>query len=79
LYIHDLPNCLETTNARLFADDTTLSATGSTVDEVETKLNHDLANVDQWLIANKLTLNEGKTEFLIIGSRNECHFFNRVP
>ncbi|CAB3979722.1 Hypothetical predicted protein [Paramuricea clavata] len=60
LYINYLPNCLETTKARLFADDTTLSATGSTVDEIETKLNHDLVNVDQWLVANKLTLNEGK-------------------
>ena len=65
LYINDLPNCLETTNARLFADDTT----GLNTVEVEAKLNHDLLNVDQWLKANKLTLNEGKTEFMIIGSR----------
>jgi hypothetical protein len=72
-----LPNCLETTKARLFADDTTLSATGSTVDEVETKLNHDLVNVDQWLIENKLTLNEGKTEFIIIRSRQRVPSFEK--
>ena len=74
---NDLSNCLETTKARLFADDTTLSATGSTVDEVETKLNHDLVNVDQWLIANKLTLNEGKTEFIIIRSRQRVPSFEQ--
>ena len=71
LYINDL--------ARLFADDTTLSATGSTIDEIKTKLNHDLVNVDQWLIANKLTLNEGKTEFIIIGSRQRVPSFEHGP
>ena len=79
MYINDLLNCLETTKARLFADDTTLSATESTVDEIETKLNHDLVNVDQWLIANKLTLNEGKTEFIKIGSRQRVPSFEHGP
>ena len=46
-YINDSPSCLETTNARLFADDTTLSATGLIVDEIEIKLNHDLIKVNQ--------------------------------
>ena len=72
-----MPNCLETTNARLFADDTTLLATGLNTVEVEAKLNHDLLNVDQWLKANKLTLNEGKTEFMIIGSRQRVPSFEQ--
>ena len=79
LYINDLPRCLETTKARLLADDTTLSAAGLTVDEIETKLNHDLINVDQWFIANKLTLNESKTEFIIIGSRQRVPSFEQGP
>ena len=79
LYINDSPNCLETTNARLFADDTTLLATGLNTVEVEAKLNHDLLNVDQWLKANKLTLNEGKTEFMIIGSRQREPSFEQGP
>ena len=78
LYINDLSSCLETTNARLFADDTTLSATGLTVDETETKLNHDLIKMNQWLIENKLTLNESKTEFKIIGSRQRGPSFEQV-
>ena len=72
-----MPNCLETTNARLFADDTTLLATGLNTVEVEAKLNHDPLNVDQWLKANKLTLNEGKTEFMIIGSRQRVPSFEQ--
>ena len=74
-----MPNCLETTNARLFANDTTLLATGLNTVEVEAKLNHDLLNVDQWLKANKLTLNEGKTEFMIIGSRQRVPSFEQGP
>ena len=47
--------------------------------EVEAKLNHDLLNVDQWLKAHKLTLNEGKTEFRIIGSRQRVPSFEQGP
>ena len=32
-------------------------------------INVDLENVHQWLLANKLTLNKDKTEYMIIGSR----------
>jgi hypothetical protein len=33
------------------------------------RINVDLENVHQWLLANKLTLNKDKTEYMIIGSR----------
>jgi hypothetical protein len=33
------------------------------------KLNNDLENIHQWLLANKLTLNTSKTEYMIVGSR----------
>ena len=75
LYINDLPNCLERTKARLFADDTTLTATGLNTDEVH----YDLVNVNQWLKVNKLTLNEEKTELMIIGSRQRVPSFDQGP
>ena len=62
LYINDLPNCLEETQASMFADDTNLSCQGKSTTEVENKINTDLENVHKWLIANKLTLNQEKTE-----------------
>ena len=52
LYINDLPNCLEKTNANMFADDTSLSCDGSSSDEIEDKLNHDLEMIHIWLNAN---------------------------
>ena len=69
LYINDLPNCLEETQASMFGDDTNLSCHGKWVSEVENVINTDLENVHKWLIANKLTLNEEKTECMLVGSR----------
>ena len=53
----------------MFADDTNLTANRDSSDEVITKLNVDLERVHQWLLANRLTLNKEKTEYMIIGSR----------
>ena len=36
-------------------------------------------NVNEWLFANKLTLNETKTEFMIIGSRQRVPSFEQGP
>ena len=69
LYINDLPNCLEETQASMFADHTNLSCHGKSSNEVENMINTDLENVHNWLIANKLTFNKEKTECMLVGSR----------
>ncbi|CAB3996168.1 Hypothetical predicted protein [Paramuricea clavata] len=79
LYINDLPKCPETTKANLFADDTNLSCAGLDANEIETKLKRDLENVHTWLRCNKLTLNDSKTEFMIIGSRHHLTKFEDNP
>ena len=54
----------------MFADDRNLFFQGKSSTEIEKKnINTDLDNVHKWLIANKLTLNQGKTESMLIGSR----------
>ena len=75
LYINDLPMCLEYTQASMFADDTNLTCTGRTPAEIEHKLNADLSNVNDWLEANRLTLNTGKTEFMLIASKRKLNQF----
>ena len=52
----------------MFADDTSLTATGESSFEVEYKLWVEIQNVKTCLDANKLTLNEEKTEYMRIGS-----------
>ena len=74
LYINDLPNCLEETQASMFADDTNLFCHGKSSTEIESKINTDLDNVHKWLIANKLTLNQEKTESVLVGSRQRLQY-----
>ena len=64
-----LPNCLSNAQARMYADDTHLTFASNDITHLERGLNEDLAKVNEWLIANKLTLKKSKTEFMLIGSR----------
>ena len=58
IYINDLPNCLEHSQPRMFADDTHLSFANNSTENIDLELSEDLARVNQWLTAsaNKLTL-----------------------
>ena len=51
IYINDLPNCLKHTTPRMFADDTSLTAGGKTLNEAEEIANKDLKNVKVWLFS----------------------------
>ena len=53
----------------MFADDTSLTAVGKAIHEVEKRANEDLLNVQKWLSVNKLSLNIATTEYVLIGSR----------
>lgn len=79
LYINDLPNCLSNCQPRMYADDTHLTYAGDNTDNIQSCLNHDLANVNNWLTANKLTLNMTKTEFMLIGSRQRLNTLKDSP
>ena len=54
----------------MFTDDTNLTASGDSVPIVQAAVNSDLENLRIWLIANKLSLNVAKTEFMLIGSKS---------
>ena len=69
LYVNDLPNCLNQSSAEMYADDTNLTAFSNDLHSLQTILNSELNNIHQWLVANKLTLNVDKTEYIIIRTR----------
>lgn len=50
----------------MYADDTKLAAFSIDLHSLQTIFNSELNNIHQWLVANKLTLNVGKTEYMII-------------
>ena len=56
IYINDLPRCLKHSTARMYADDTNITMTGTTIREKVTHANDDLNNISDWLKANKLSL-----------------------
>ena len=65
LYVNDLPNCLKQSSAEMYPDDSNLTASSNDLYSLQTILNSELNNINQWLVANKLTLNVDKTEYCI--------------
>ena len=63
----------------MYADDTHLTFASNKMKDIEFYLNQDLANVNQWLTANKLTLNQSKTELMLIGYRQRLCTFQSAP
>ena len=54
----------------MIADDTNITTSAETFDELQHLVNYDLKNINQWLLANKLTVSLTKIEFMIVGSDN---------
>ena len=71
IYINDLPNCLQSASAKMFADDTNITCSADNLADLESIVNSELSNLTTWLKANKLSLNIAKTEFMTIGSRQK--------
>lgn len=69
LYINDLPSCNLFSKPRMYADDTTLTSAAEDVNLLNFQMNHDMNIIQSWLKVNKLTLNVGKTKYMLIGSQ----------
>ena len=75
LYFNDLRYFLEC-QVDNFADDTTMSATGKSVEEISSKLTKDCAAVSKWMRSNMLKLNPDKTHILTVGTQERLR---RLP
>ena len=71
LYINDLRFCLKNSKASHFADDTCITNANRNCKALERSLNQDLKNVENWLNANRLSLNVKKTKLLIFHSKRK--------
>ena len=56
-----------------------MTHTSLMMNSIQLNLNHDLGNLNKWLISNKLTLNTAKTEFMLIGSRKKLSTLSSQP
>ena len=68
LFVNDLPTILDNTMEQ-YADDSTLTAVGSSVTEVNVKLTSDCNNVKKWMEQNQLKLNPDKTHVMTLGTQ----------
>ena len=69
IYINNLPKISDTLQTQLFADDTIVSNTGSNIDVLTESTNEELCKLNDWTLANKLTIHAGKTKFLMFSNR----------
>ena len=68
IYINDIYKSSQILQFRLFADDTSILLANKSLDELEQVVNSELEKVTIWLLANKLSLNVSKSNFLLISS-----------
>ena len=64
LYINDLHKSIHNSKVYHFADDTNLLRISTSYKKLQKELNKDLKNLNQWLLANKISLNNTKTEII---------------
>ena len=55
----------------MYSDDTNLTFTACSMTELQHDMNVDLLYLQNWLIANRFTLNLIKTEYMLVGSRQQ--------
>ena len=77
IYFNDLPATLQDP-VDSYADDTTITATGKTVEEIGQKLSQDCEDVSTWMRTNKLKLNPGKTHLMTLGTSQRLRITNQI-
>ena len=75
VYLNDMLYMLDC-SVDNYADDTTLSATGKTLGEIEQILNRNCEIVNMWMQENKLKLNATKTHILTVGTARKLSSLN---
>ena len=78
VFYNDLPFSLDS-NLDVFADDSTLTATGDSTEVIGTKLSEEGSKVSEWMLANKLKLNADKTHLLTVGTQERLRTLPSQP
>ena len=74
IYINDMHLAMEFSTIHHFADDTNILYSCKSLKGLWKKLNADLEYLYDWLCANRLSLNAGKSEFIVFRlARHDTH------
>ena len=66
IFFNDLPLTVNCEADAYYADDTTLTVTGSTIEEIGNRLKENCELVSNWMVGNKLKFNAGKTNLMTL-------------
>ena len=75
VFINDLNYSVNISSLRLYADDTTEYYADTCPAVLEFTLNQDLEKLSHWLSANYLTMNNTKTQAMILGKQSTSSIF----
>ena len=76
IYFNDLPDFLES-SVNSYADDTTVTACGDSLNEIENKLEVDCTKICKWMRSNRLKLNADKSHILTLGTQRRMAMLPR--
>ena len=73
IYINDLDDAVKHSMVLQSADDTDTNMVyiSNSLNNINRKVNFDLRHIVEWLRANKISLNSGKTELILFRSKNK--------
>ena len=73
LYTNDLPFALKKAETNMNADDTMISYSSKTLDELHMVLNAQPVDIEKWLQGNKLSLNVVNTQAMKVGYKQNVN------
>ena len=71
IYINDLHKVIKHSIVHHFADDTNILHINKSIKKLNKLVNFDLKSLNNWLNANKIALNVGKTELVLFKPKNK--------
>ena len=69
IFINDLPSIFSNCNVQLYADDTVIYTSQSTLPLIQSTLQSNFNQLEAWLSANKLLINKTKTNTMLFGTK----------
>lgn len=75
IFINDIATASKKFSYTLFADDTCITAEHKSIQELELLVNTELIKIEQWLVNNRLSLNIGKSCFLLFSGEKQIERF----
>ena len=71
IYVNDIHRSVPLSKVQLFADDTSLSLYDNNLERLISKSKDQFSKLYSWCVCNKLTINTGKTNFILFHTKNK--------